>query len=131
MQSQDNADNTVESSIVTNPMVIGNNSNESSFYSGTINKDCDIFLSELIINKNQSFVSDQLRKDNTVTADVKQTSKIHTSDSEGFISDNYKDPDIEAQTIQKKKESRRKRKRSQKLIFQGPKAVTKGSKMMN
>ena len=87
MQSQHNADNTAESSIVTNPMVIGNNSNANSFSSKTINKDGNSFLPELIIKENHSFVSDQLRKDNTVTADAKQTSEIHTNDIESIIPD--------------------------------------------
>ena len=56
----------------------------------------------------------------------------HTLLNESFISDQYKDPDLEVQTIQrKKKESRRKRKRSPKLIFQKRKVVIKGSAMMN
>ena len=58
------------------------------------------------------------------TADAKQTSTIHTNYNESFISDHYKDSELEAQTIKKKK-------KSQKLIFQGTKAVTKGSAMMN
>ena len=36
VQSQHNADNTAESSIVTNPTVISNNRNENSFFSETI-----------------------------------------------------------------------------------------------
>ena len=44
-QSQHNADNTAKSSIVTNPTVTGNNSNENNFFSDTINKDGYSFLS--------------------------------------------------------------------------------------
>ena len=132
VQSQHNADNTPESSIVTNPMVIGNNSNENSFSSGTINKNSKNCLSELIINENQSFVSDQLRKDNMAPAEAKQTSRIHTNDNESFTLIDYKDPDLEVQTIQRRrKESRRKRKISQELMIQGTKAMTNGSAMMN
>ena len=76
-QSEHNTDNTAELSIVTNPQVIGNNSNGNSFFSEIINKDGDSFLSELTINENQSFVSDQLRKDDTVASNTKQTSETH------------------------------------------------------
>ena len=92
MQSQHNADNTAESSIVTNPMVISNNSNKNSFSSETINKDSNSFLSRLIINENQSFVSDQLRKDDMAAVNAKQTHEISNNDNESFISDQYKDP---------------------------------------
>ena len=78
-QRQHNADNTAESIIVTYPIVISNNSNENSFSSQKINKDSNTFLSEVTINEIQSFVSDQLRKDNTVTGDTKQTNEIHTN----------------------------------------------------
>ena len=74
-------DNTAESSIVTNPMVISNSSNQNSFSSQTINKDSNSFLSELIIKEKQNFVSGQLRKDNMVAADAKVRSEIHTNDS--------------------------------------------------
>ena len=36
-------------------------------------------------------------------ADIKQTSTIHTNEYKGFLSDLYKDPYLEAQTIQTKK----------------------------
>ena len=52
VQSQHNAENTAQSSIVTNPMVMGNNSNENSFSEETINKDSKSFLSDLIIKEN-------------------------------------------------------------------------------
>ena len=41
-----------------------------------------------------------------------QTSEIHTNNNESFISHQYKYPDIEAQTIQKKKRKHKKRKMS-------------------
>ena len=53
LQSQNNADNTAESSIVTNPMVMVNNSNENSLSSEAMNKNSNIFLSELTINMTQ------------------------------------------------------------------------------
>ena len=59
-QSQHNADNTTKPRVVTNPTVTGNNNNENSF------------LSELSINENQSFVSEQLRADDTVANIKKQ-----------------------------------------------------------
>ena len=59
-------------------MVMGDNSNENGFSSETTNKDRNSFLSELIIYENQSFVSHQLRKDDMVAANAKQTSEIHT-----------------------------------------------------
>ena len=43
---------------------------------------------------------------------VKQTSEIHTVDNEGFVSDQYKDPDIEAATIQKKGKQKKKKNKS-------------------
>ena len=98
-QSQHNADNTAKPTIFTNPMVMGNNSNEKSFSAKTINKDSNSFLSELIINENQSFISDQLRKGDMAAAGIRQKSEIHTNDNESFISDQYKDPDLEAYTI--------------------------------
>ena len=123
VQSQYSAENAAELSIVTYLMVIGNNSNENSFSSETINKDSNSFLSELIINENQVFVSDQLRKDNMVTADAKQTSEICTNDNESFISDHYKDPDLEAQTIQKKKKRKQeKKKKKSKMNISGNKS---------
>ena len=72
MQSQHNADNRAKSSIVTNPMVMGYNSNENSFSTEAINRDSNSFLLELIINENQSFVSDQLRKYDVMAANAKQ-----------------------------------------------------------
>ena len=44
VKSQHNTDNTAKSSIVTNPMFMGNNSNENSFSSETINKDRNSFF---------------------------------------------------------------------------------------
>ena len=54
-----------------------------------INKDSNIFLSEVIINENKSFVSNQLRKGDMAAANVKQTSEINTNDYESFISAQY------------------------------------------
>ena len=82
-------------------MVIGNNNNENSF------------LSELTINENQSFVSEQLREDDTV-ANIRQARQRSNNNSESFISDQSKDPDIEAKTIQTKKKRKTK---NLKLIF--------------
>ena len=65
-----------------NPMVMGNNNNENSFPSESSNKDC--FFSELIINENQSFVSEQLLEDD-MAANVKQTSERDNNNSERFI----------------------------------------------
>ena len=45
-----------------------------------------------------------------VAANAKQTSEIHTSDNENFISDHYKYPNLEAQPIQKKKKAEEKEK---------------------
>ena len=108
-KSQHNADNTLQSSIVTNPMVISNTCNENSFSAETINKDSNSILSELIINENQSSVLGPLRKDDMVAANAKQTSKKHTNGNESFISDIYKDPVLEMQTAQRRRnENRRK-----------------------
>ena len=76
-QSQHDADNTAQPTVVTYAIVMGNNSNEKSFSAETINKDSNSFLSELIINENQSFVSDRLRKDDTAAANAKQTRDTH------------------------------------------------------
>ena len=84
-QSQHNADNANEPSVITNPVVMGNNNNKNSF------------LSELIINENQRFVSEQLREDDTVT-NIKQASQRENNSSESFISDQSKDPDMETKT---------------------------------
>ena len=84
-QSQHNADNITKSSIVTNPTVIGNNSNENSFSEKTINKYSNSFFSELIINENKSFASDQFRKDHMSAANAKQTSEIHINGNESLI----------------------------------------------
>ena len=72
MQSKQNADNTLEPPIVTNPMVKGNNNNDliaDTRDNGGIN-----FLSELL--SNQSFVSDEERKDEMTTENTKQTTEI-------------------------------------------------------
>ena len=106
-QSQQDADNTAKPTIVTNPTVIGNNKND--FFAQTVNDGYN-FLSEIIINENQSFVSDQLREDNTVAADAKQTSKIHTNDNESFVSDQCNVPHLEPQAIQKKKKRKQEKK---------------------
>ena len=113
-------------------MVMGNNNNKNDSFAEKINNDSDSFLSELIINETQSFVSDQLIKDDTVAADAKQIRKIHTIDNESFISNQYKDPDLEVQTIQKKKnESRRKKKNKSNTDILRTKTVIKGSAMKN
>ena len=64
-------------------------------------------------------------------ANAKQTSEMHTYNNGNFISDQCKDPDLKVQTIQKKEESRRKRKMIKKMTFQRMKAVTKSSTMIN
>ena len=51
-QSQQNTDNTAKPTIVTNPMITGNNNNKNDFFAETVNNDCNIFLSEVIINEN-------------------------------------------------------------------------------
>ena len=131
MQSQHKAENTADSSTVTNPMVMGNNSNENSFSVEVRNKDSNSFLSELIINENQSFVSDQLRKEDMAAANAKQICEIHINDNDSFISDQFKDLDLEAQTIQKKKKRKQRKTISQTLIFQRTIAVIKGTTMVN
>ena len=45
-----------------------------------------------------------------------QTSEIHTNDNESFTSDQYKDPDLEVQTIQKKKKQKQKKKKNMSKI---------------
>ena len=115
-KNQHNADNTAESSIVTNPTVTGNNRNENNFFWETINNGSNIFLSELIIIEKQSFVSGQLRKDDTAAANAKQTSEIHTNNNESFISDQYKDSNLAMQTIQKKKKRKQKIKKNKSKI---------------
>ena len=49
-------------------------------------------------------------KDDIAKANVKQTSEIHTNGIVSFISDKYKGPDLEVQTIQKKKQNQKKEK---------------------
>ena len=44
------------------------------------------------------------------------TSEIHTNDNESFIWDQYKDPDIEVQTIQKKEKRKQKEKENKSKI---------------
>ena len=98
-------------------MVTGNSNNENSFFS------------ELTINENQSFVSEQLREDDMV-ANIKQTSQRDYNNSESFISDQSTDPDMEAQPY-KLRRKEYKRKRIQKLIFWRTIAVIKGLMIMN
>ena len=43
-QSQQNADNTAEPTICTNPTVTGNNNNKNDFFVETVNKDSDSFF---------------------------------------------------------------------------------------
>ena len=43
------------------------------------------------------------------TENAKQTSEIHTNKNEGFISEKYKNLDLEVQTIQKKKKRKQKK----------------------
>ena len=70
VQKQCNADNTAKPSVITNPMFMGNNTNENSFLLGSTNRDTDSFFSELIINENQTLVSEKLRE-NDLVANVK------------------------------------------------------------
>ena len=100
-------------SFITNPMVMGNNDNENSFLSESTNEDTNIFFSELIINENQSFVSEQSRGDDMV-AYVKQTHERENNNSENVISDQSKDPDIEMKTRQTKKKTAKKKKKRKK-----------------
>ena len=117
-QEQFNADNIAKPSVILNQMVMGNINNENSFPSGQINKDRNSFLLELILNENQSFVLEQLRE-NDMVANVKETSKRDYNNSESFISDQAKDPNIDMNAIKlRRKESKRNRKIIQKLIFQ-------------
>ena len=83
-QKQHNTDKTAKPSVITNPIVMDNNNSEKSFILEPINKDNNIFLSELIINEHQSFVSEQLRE-YAMTANVKQTSERDNNNSERFI----------------------------------------------
>ena len=76
-------------------MVKGNDNND--LVAETINNDSIVFLSELLIN--QSFVSDEERKDDTTT----ENAKINTNEDENFISDILKDPGMEVPTPQKMK----------------------------
>ena len=64
-QIQQNADNAAKTTIVTNPMVTGNDNNKIDFFAETLNNGSNSFLSELIINENQSFLLDQVRIDGT------------------------------------------------------------------
>ena len=111
VQKQCNADNTARPSFTLNPMVMGNNTNENSSHSEPINKDNKSFISELIINENQGFFSEQLRE-NDMAANIKQTSERDNNNSESFISDQAKDPDIDANTIQTKKKRKQKKKKN-------------------
>ena len=105
-QNQHNADNTAKPSVITNPMVTGNNNNENNFLSEPINKDSNSVFSELIINENQSLVSEKLREDD-MAANVKKSERDN-SNNESFISDQAKDPDIVENTKQNKKNRKKK-----------------------
>ena len=67
-------------------MVMGNNNNENNF------------LSQQTMNENQSFASEQLREDDMVT-NTKQATQRDNKNSDRFISDQSKDPDMEVKTI--------------------------------
>ena len=58
---------------------------KTASFSETVNKDSNRFLSKFIINENQIFVLDQLRKHNTATANTKQRGEIHTNDNKSLI----------------------------------------------
>ena len=96
MQNQHNVDNTAKPSATTNPTIMGKNNNENSFPSGSTNEATNISCSELIINENQGFVSEQLREDDMV-ANVKQTSKRDNYNSKSCISDQAEDSDIDTE----------------------------------
>ena len=82
-------------------MVMGNNNNDSNSPLEPVNKDSKSFFSELIINENHSFVSEQFRE-NDMSVNVKQTSG-RDNNSESFVSNQAKDPDIDVNAIQTKK----------------------------
>ena len=103
-QGQHNGDNTIKLSVITNPMGTGTNNNENSF------------LLELTINENQSFISDQLREDDMV-ANIKHVSQKDNINSERFISNQSKDPDMGAKTIQIKKKRKQKKKEFRSWYF--------------
>ena len=64
---------------------MGNKNNSKDLVAETINNGNISFLSELLIN--QSFVSDEERKDDTTTENTKQTTEINTNEYKSFISD--------------------------------------------
>ena len=111
-QSQHNADNTTEPSVIGNQTDMCNNNDEKSFPSESTNEDTNSFFSELIINETQSFVSEHLREDDMPTT-VKQVRD--SNNSERFILDQPKDPDIGANKIQTKKKRKQKEKNNLKI----------------
>ena len=111
---QHNADNTTEPIIVTNPVVMVNKINENNFLSETINKGSNTLFSDMIIN--QSFVQQQLREEEK-TSNVKQTSDRDNNNSESCISDQSKDHETEAQSIQTKKKRKQKIKKKNSKVY--------------
>ena len=63
IQKQCSADNKPKSSVMASPMVMGKITNDNNFLSEQINSDNKSFFLELIINGNQSFLSEQFRED--------------------------------------------------------------------
>ena len=59
-------------------------------------------------------IKEQLREDNML-ANIKQASQRDNNNAERFISDQYKDPDMEAKIIQTKKEKKAKEKKNSKV----------------
>ena len=102
-QGQQNTDNTPEPPIVTNAMVMANNNNNSDLIAERMNNGSIAFLSELLIN--QSFVSDEERRDDMTTEITEQMTEINTNKYESHISDVLKDLFVmlEVPTSQKKK----------------------------
>ena len=73
-----------------------------------LKQDPHVVFSELIINENQSFASEQLRENDTM-ANVKQTSERDNSNSERLISYQGKDPDIDVHAVQGKIANKKKK----------------------
>ena len=70
-------------------------------------------MPELIINENQSIVSEHSREDDIV-ANVKKANERDNYNGESFISDQSKDPDIKVKIMQTKKKKKKKKRKQKK-----------------
>ena len=105
VQNQSNADNTPEPSVTSKSMVMGKNNKENNFLSGPINDDNKSLFSELTINDNQSFLSEQFIEDD-MKVNVEKTNQKNNNNSDSLISDQSKDVGIDATAKTKEEEKK-------------------------